>query len=72
MEGGRYLRGRDEQLGFIEDWAKIWKEKMEKIMNEENESDRMLETDVVEEPVEKVPCNEIVEAMQKMKPGKAT
>ena len=45
------------------DGAKIWKEHMEKIMNEENEWDRMVETDVVEGPVEKVTRNEIVEAM---------
>ena len=45
---------------------------MEKIMNEENEWNQMVETDVVEEPVEKVVCNEIVEAMQKMKSGKVT
>ena len=31
-----------------------------------------METDVVEGPVEKVVRNEIVEAMQKMKSGKAT
>ena len=32
----------------------------------------MVETDVVEEPVEKVARNEIVEPMQKMKSGKTT
>ena len=41
-------------------------------MNEDNEWDHMVETDVVEGPVEKVGRNEIVEAMQKIKPGKAT
>ena len=45
---------------------------MEKIMNEENEWDQMTETDVVEGPVKKVACNEIVKAMQMMKSGKAT
>ena len=46
---------------------------MKKIMNEENEWDHMVEIDVVEEgPVEKVARIEIVEAMQKMKSGKAT
>ena len=45
---------------------------MEKIMNEENEWGQMVETDVVERPVEKVARNEIVEATQKMKSGKAT
>ena len=35
VEGERCLRGRDGRLGFIEkDWVKIWKEHMEKIMNE--------------------------------------
>ena len=32
----------------------------------------MVETDLVEGPVEKVVCDEIVEAMQSMKSGKAT
>ena len=73
MEGGRCLRGEDGRLGFIEeDRAKIWKKHMEKIMNEENEWDHMVETDVVEEPVEKVARNEIVEPIQSMKSGKAT
>ena len=59
-------------MGFIEeDRAKIWKEHMEKIMNEENEWDHMVETDLVG-PVEKVVCDEIVEAIQSMKSRKAT
>ena len=45
---------------------------MEKIMNEENKWDHMVETDVVEGPVEKVARNKIVEAMQRMKSGKTT
>ena len=73
VEGGRCLRGGDGQLGFIEeDRAKIWKEHMEKIISEENEWDLMVETDLVEGPVEKVARNEIVEAIQSMKSGKAT
>ena len=72
VEGGRCLRG-DGRLGFSkEDRANIWKENMEKIMNEENEWDRMVETDLVEGPVKKVVRNEIVEATQSMKSGKAT
>ena len=60
-------------MGFSEeDRAKIWKEHMEKIINEENEWDCMVETDLVERPVEKVVRNEIVEAIQSMKSGKAT
>ena len=73
VEGGRCLRGRDGRLGFIEeDRAKIWKEHMKKIMNEENEWDRVVETDLVEGPVEKMVRDEIVEAIQNMKSGKAT
>ena len=44
---------------------KIWKEHMEKIINEENEWVRMVETDLVEGAVEKMARNKIVEAMQK-------
>ena len=73
VEGGRCLRGENGRLGFSEeDRAKIWKEHMEKIMNEENEWDRMVETNLVEGPVEKVVRNDIVEAIQSMKSGKAT
>ena len=73
VEGGKCLRGGDGRLGFIEkDREKIWKEHMEKIMNEENEWDRMVETDLVEGLVEIVVRDEIVEAMQSMKSGKAT
>ena len=45
---------------------------MEKIMNEENEWDHMVETDLVKGPVEKVARNKIVKAMQRIKLGKAT
>ena len=45
---------------------------MEKIMNEENEWDQVVETDVIEGPVQKVTRTEIVEVMQKMISGKAT
>ena len=45
---------------------------MEKIMNEGNEWEHMVETDVVEGPVEKVARNKNVEAMEKMKSGKET
>ena len=41
-------------------------------MNEEKEWDHMVETNVVEKPMEKVAYNEIVEVMQKINSGKAT
>ena len=73
VEGGRCLRGGDGRLGFIEeDRAKIWKKHMEKIINEENEWDHMVETDLVEGPVEKLARNEIVKAIQSMKSGRTT
>ena len=73
VEGGRCLRREDGRLGFIEeDRAKIWKQHMEKIMNEETEWDRMVETDLIKGPVIRVARNEIVKAIQSMKSGKAT
>ena len=60
-------------MGFIEeDRAKIWKEHMEKIMNEKNKWNHVMETDVVKGPVEKVARNEIAEVIQMMKSEKAT
>ena len=44
---------------------------MEKIMNVENELDQMVEADMVEGPVEEVTDDEVMEAMNKMKLGKA-
>ena len=62
VEGERRLRGRDRRLDFIEeDGANSWKKHMEKIINEENEWDHMVETYVVEGPVEKVTRYEIVQ-----------
>ena len=47
---------------------------MKKIRNEENDWDQTVEIDVLvaEGPMEKVTCNEIAKAMQKMKSRKAT
>ena len=42
------------------------------VVETEDEWDHMVETDAVEGPVKKVTRNKIVEAMQKMKSGKAT
>ena len=53
------------------DRGKLWRELMEKIMNVENEWDQMVEADMVEGPVEGVTDEEVMEAMNKMKLGKA-
>ena len=51
-EGGRCMRGSDGRLSFSEkDRGRVWKEHMEKIMNEENEWDQKVEADPVEGPV---------------------
>ena len=72
VEGGRCMRGSDGRLSFSErDRGKVWKEHMEKIMNEENEWDQSVEADLVEGPVEKVSREEVVKAMKEMKRGKA-
>ena len=54
-----------------EDCGKLWKESMEKIMNVENEWDHMVEADMVKGPVEGVTDEEVMEALNKMKLGKA-
>ena len=45
---------------------------MEKTMNEENERDHMVDTDVLKGPAKRVTGKETVKAMQKMKSGKST
>ena len=73
VPGGRGVRGSDRRLGFSEkDRGNIWKNHMEKIMNEENDWDQMTEVDVVEEPVEGVTREEIITVMEKMKKRKSS
>ena len=72
VPGGRCVRGSDGRLGFSEkDRGNIWKNHMEKIMNEENDWDQMTDVDVVEGPVEGVTREEIIKAMEKMKKRKS-
>jgi len=72
VEGGKWMKDKNGRLGFSEeDRCKIWKEHIEKSMNEENEWDCMVEADVVEGPVEQVTRKQVVEAIKKMKRGKA-
>ena len=48
VEGGRCMRDSDGRLNFSEkDRGRVWKEHMEKIMNEENEWDQRVEADLV-------------------------
>lgn len=72
VEGGRCMRGSDGRLSFSEkDRGRVWKEHMEKIMNEENEWDQKVEADLVEGPVEGISREEVVKAIKEMKMGKA-
>ena len=72
VEGGKWIKGRDERIGFSQkNRCKIWKEHMERIMNEENAWDHKVDAAMVEGPVEKVSRKEVREAIRKMKQGKA-
>ena len=66
------MKDKDGRLVVCEkDRGKLWKDHMEKIMNVENEWDQMAKADMVEGPVEEVTYEEVMEAMNKMKLGKA-
>ena len=66
------MRESDGKLSFSEkDRGKVWKEHMERIMNEENEWNQNVEADLVEGPVERVSQEEVVKTMGGMKAGKA-
>ena len=60
VEGRRCMRGSDGKLCFGEkERGKIWKDYIERIMNEENDWDHNVEGDAVEGPVVCV-CRETV------------
>ena len=72
IDGGGCTKDKDGRLVVSEkDRGKLWKEHNEKIMNVENEWDQMVEIDMVEGPVERVTDEELMEAMNNMKLGKA-
>ena len=72
VEGGRCMKGSDRRLNFSEkDRGRVWKEHMERIINEEYEWDQNVQANLVEGPVERVSCKEVVKALGKMKAGKA-
>ena len=64
VEGG----GSDLRLNFSKkDRGRVWKEHMERIMNEENEWDQNVQADLVEGPVERVSRGEVVNELGKRK-----
>ena len=61
VEGGRCMRGSNGRLNFSEkDRGKVWKEHMERIMNEENEWDQNVKAELAEGTVERVSREEVV------------
>ena len=72
IEGGGCTKDKDGRLTVSEkDRGKLWKEHLEKMMNVENEWDQMVEADMVEGPVEGLTNEEVMEAMNETKLGKA-
>ena len=72
VEGGRCVRGSDEKLCFSEkERGKVWKDYVERIMNEENDWDHNVEGDTVEGPEVCVSREEVLQALNKIKTGKA-
>ena len=72
VEGGRYIRGRDGNLCFNEkERGKVWKNYMERIMNDENDWDRNAEGDALDGPVVCVSREDVFQALSEIKTGKA-
>jgi len=66
------MRGSDGRLNFSEkDRGRVWKEHMERVMNEENEWGQNVQVNLVEGPAERVSREEVVKTLGKMKAGKA-
>ena len=61
---GRLCTGERER-------AEVWKEHMEKVMNEENEWNGIVDVDLVQGPLERVIREEVMMAIKAMKLGKA-
>ena len=67
-----YVRGSDGKLCYSEEErGKVWKDCMEGIMNDENDWDRNVEGDAVEGRVVCVSREEVLQALNEMKTGKA-
>ena len=61
VESGRCMKGSDGKLCFSEkERGKVWKDYMERIMNEEKDRDRNVEGDAVEGPVVCVIREEVI------------
>ena len=66
------MRRSDGKLCFSEkERGKIWKDYMERMMNEENDCDHNVEIDTVEGPVVFVCREEVLQALVEMNKGEA-
>jgi hypothetical protein len=71
--GNGCVRDRSGKLCIGErERAKVWKEHMERVMNEENEWDGVVDVDVVHGPINRITMKEVMTAIKAMKLGKAT
>ena len=72
VEGYRCMRESDGKRCFCEkERCIVWKDYMEMIMNEENDLDHNAEGDAVEGPVICVSIEEVLQALNDIKTGKA-
>ena len=64
VKGGTCMRGSDGKLCFSEkESGKVWKDYMERNMNEENDLDNNVGGDAVEDPVACVSREEVLQAL---------
>ena len=72
VEGGICMRGSDDKVCFCEkESGKVWKDYMERIMNDENDFNHYVEGDAVEGPVVCVSREVVLQVLNEMKTGKA-
>ena len=72
VEGGRCMRGSDGKLCFSEkEGGKVWKDYMERMMNEVNDWDHDVKGDAVEGPAVYICREEVLQALSEIKIGKA-
>ncbi|KAK2568008.1 hypothetical protein P5673_007914 [Acropora cervicornis] len=71
LTGHPVIRPIRNPPSYEKDRGRVWKEHMERIMNEENEWDQNMQADLVEGPVERVGREEVVKVLGKMKAEKA-
>ena len=72
VEGGMCMRGSDGKLCFSErEKGKVWKDYMERIMDEENDWDCSAKGDAVEGPVVCVSRQDVLQALNEKKTVRA-